>query len=359
MPHGRGPPEMLSVAFIDSFSPRPYDADTMREGALGGTEASIVRLAEGLAGRARVSVFQRAASGDVESRSGVRYRAMGDLDHLAREDRHDFVVIVNSPKILAYWRRRNPDSDLLLWLHNYPGRHARDLGKTVERCDARLVTVSRSHERVIRLFARRMSGVELGERLLSIYNPLEPLEADDTPRDPDKLIFASSPHKGIEQVLAAFETVRRARPSAWLALANPGYWRDERASGRYGVRFLGRLSHPELIRELRSSFCVFYPQSRFAETFGLVMAEANAVGTPVLAHRELGANDEVLSDGAQLVAADDQDAVVSRMLDWWSNGPPVVRRNPAFDVDRVAENWLDLFERRSRNDQRSLVQMVR
>ena len=78
----------------------------------------------------------------------------------------------------------------------------------------------------------------------------------------------------------------------------------------------------------------------------MVMAEANPVGTPDLAHRRLCATEEVLHDHAQLIAADDQGDVLKRMQDWWSNGRPVVRRQTAFDTERVVERWIAVFERR-------------
>ena len=52
--------------------------------------------------------------------------------------------------------------------------------------------------------------------------------------------------------------------------------------------------------EVRSALCVFYPNFVLPETFGLVFAEASAVGTPVLTH-DCGAASEVLADPRQLL----------------------------------------------------------
>ncbi len=54
------------------------------------------------------------------------------------------------------------------------------------------------------------------------------------------------------------------------------------------------------MQHIRESLCVFYPQTQRCETFGLVYAESNAVGTPVLAH-DFGAAREVLSSPDQLI----------------------------------------------------------
>lgn len=60
---------------------------------------------------------------------------------------------------------------------------------------------------------------------------------------------------------------------------------------------------------MRSALCLFYPQTSFAESFGLVIAEANAVGTPALLHAGLGANEEFASSTEQCVDGSDPEAV--------------------------------------------------
>ena len=59
------------------------------------------------------------------------------------------------------------------------------------------------------------------------------------------------------------------------------------------VVWLGALPPAQVIEQARSALCVFMPNFLMPETFGLVFAEANAVGTPVLAH-DCGAAREVL-----------------------------------------------------------------
>jgi glycosyltransferase involved in cell wall biosynthesis len=127
-------------------------------------------------------------------------------------------------------------------------------------------------------------------------------------------------------------------PELLLAIADPGYLSWDTGPVPDGVIFLGSLSHPALIRQMRRSLCLFNSQTSFAETFGLVLAEANAVGTPVLVHRGLGANDEIVSDSDQKIDGRDPGQILSR-IESWRHTFPRVSTNPNFRLTSVVQNW--------------------
>jgi glycosyltransferase involved in cell wall biosynthesis len=174
--------------------------------------------------------------------------------------------------------------------------------------------------------------------LTRVYNPVAPgLAPDDTPWDPDKLVFLSSPHKGLDQVYEAFRVLRRRIPSVRLHVANPGYL-ARRFPEVGGVVSLGTLPHPQVARHLREALCLFYPQATFEETFGLVFAEAHAVGTPVLAH-PLGAAPEVIACGRQLCDVTDIEEVCERIGRWRTGARPAPAHRPEFQLSAVIDVW--------------------
>jgi glycosyltransferase involved in cell wall biosynthesis len=126
-------------------------------------------------------------------------------------------------------------------------------------------------------------------------------------------------------------------PELRLYVANPGYRPDLKREVR-GVVNLGALPHGEVIRHVRQSLCVFYPNTVFPETFGLVFAEANAVGTPVLTH-DLGAAREVLGSAIQIADASDYRAFTRRVLAWREGKRPRVKTSEAFRLRSVAAQW--------------------
>ena len=283
----------MRILFIDPVCPSPYAQRTLREGALGGTEATVVRVAEGLAARGhtvRVAQHTRTeaeAVGLVGSRTrrmrsrrarraGPRWRWSWYCGH-TRRSRASAAIIPTPPCFCG-------DTAL-------PEAAAKPSASYVRETGAHAVTVSRHHADTLRQFVAQTSGDAIP--ISTCYNPVD-LMPDDTPVQANKLVFFSSPHKGLDQVLRAFEAVRAWRTDWQLFVANPGYLSQDHALPR-GVVTLGALPHEEVIRHVREAFCVFYPQATFAETFGLVFAEANAVGTPVLAH-SLGSAAEVLGE---------------------------------------------------------------
>ena len=124
--------------------------------------------------------------------------------------------------------------------------------------------------------------------------------------------------------------------------SDPGYLRWDAGPAPDGTVLLGALPHADLIARMRRALCLFYPQTTFAETFGLVLAEANAVGTPVLVHPGLGANDEVVRGSGQAVHGRDVDAQLERILRWRAD-PPRVTVHPEFRLARVAERWREVL----------------
>lgn len=321
-----------ALRILDPCAPRPY-SDTTDLHRLGGTEATVLRIAQGLADDVSVSVEQ-AARRVTETVKGVRFVPM-DLNASAPGT----IVVINSWKVALICRRHNPQTRILVWQHVVPGKHLRPMLAGLANAGIGIVCVSRALAAMLRSFATgRMPDLH------AIPNPIaDDLHPDATPRNRDLLFFASAPHKGLDQVLAAFVDLRETLPSLRLELADPGYLAWDTGAVPAGVTALGTLPHRDVIAKMRQSLCVFYPQTRFAETFGLVLAEANAVGCPVLVHRGLGANDEVVSDADQCIDAGDPDRIAAQIVAWRKT-PPKPTLNSQFRATAVLQDWQRLLD---------------
>ena len=140
----------------------------------------------------------------------------------------------------------------------------------------------------------------------------------------------------------SYELLQTQLPDLKLYIANPGYmsiddYLTEDQRNAQGVVILDTIPHEQVIQHMRTALCVLYPQNKFFETFGIVYAEANAVGTPVIA-LDFGAAKEVLSDESQ-VLPDDDDAILARIKDYQEakQKPHPVRHE--FRLSNVIKAW--------------------
>ncbi|MCB1461156.1 MAG: glycosyltransferase [Nitratireductor sp.] len=328
------------ITFVDPLAPRAYSGAPGQMNGLGGTEATLVRICEALGDQGNIVVRQSARAGRQEHIGGVAYEGF-DIKRPLPEDPAT-IVVVNSWKVATKLARQHPDARVHVWLHVFPGRHNRALATDLVAAGVEVVCVSATHAQWLGRFLGADAPV-----IRHIHNPIDDhLTPDNTPRDPNFLFFASSPHKGLAQVFERFETLRQRLPGLKLAVADPGYlvWPTGRVPK--GVFLLGHLEHARLIQCMRRALCLFYPQDQFAETFGLVIAEANAVGCPALLERGLGANDEIASDPDQCIDTSDPDAIAARILKWQAADPaePLARARAEFRLSSVVNRWASLLE---------------
>ncbi len=321
----------LTLAVVDPCCARGYTPAALQAGGLGGTEATVLRVMTALSDRVEVLHFQQGRTDLTSTAAGV----MRPLAEAFSSRPATTFVVINAWKVACKLRKAQPDARILLWLHIFPGRHNRPMAHALAEAGVEVICVSASHAASLRTFLSDEPPLAIDH----IYNAIATgLTPDTTPRDPDRLLFASSPHKGLAQVFAQFRAARDAIPSLTLAVADPGYLAWDTGSVPEGVTFLGALPHAQLITEMRRALCLFYPQTIFRETFGLVMAEAQAVGLPVLAHHDIGANAEIVRNPGQLVDAANNDQIIAR-LQAWRTERPTVSGNPDFELTAVCARW--------------------
>ena len=339
---------MLHVVIADPFCPRAYDDRCLRLRAMGGTESSVTLMAESLVSeKTSVTVIQHCRTDVYRSSAGVTYLGCTSWRHAARHADADVAIVINSPKILALWHRQAPGTRLVLWRHNYLGNHYRRLGSILQQCKATMVCVSATHRLGTWRKLKSWPCPPPSEQVSYIYNPVQVYPPGHVQVKRRQLLFCSSPHKGLTRCLDLFDVVRQqVIPDATLIVCNPGYLPDVQLD-RPGVQSIGPQSREQLHRLIAESLCVFYPQTFFAETFGLVAAEANALGTPILASGRLGALSEIVHPGQTLLSSVTASSVSKCAREWFENNRPQVSANSAFSVATVARQWRQLLQPRS------------
>ena len=190
-----------------------------------------------------------------------------------------------------------------------------------------------------------------GARVHVIPNGVDEDEFFPSPpseRAADQILFVGfvNFNKGIDVLLEAMLEIRQRRPSARLLLAGGSFYRNTRLEeGRLrqlavdlgvsdSVEFLGRRAPDEVARLMRQSAVVVLPSR--AETFGAVLVEALASGTPVVATRSGGPDDIVSNGVGHLVPVEDSAALAASIVD-------VLEHPERYDADELRSYALERF----------------
>jgi glycosyltransferase involved in cell wall biosynthesis len=282
---------MLTIAFLQDNHNHPgYAGASLYAGGVGGTESSVIQLAEALAARGhRIYALNRLDAAALEA--GVRWMPLRDKQSLPPLD---IAIGINSTRILDDVKARRT----IAWLHNPP-----TLKQQLKR------------RNLLALLRHRPHAVLLGEYHSSLLHRRLPyasrsiighgiadtffLHERESAARPPRAVFTSQPKRGLDFVVEAWEKIRVRTPGAELHVFCPQAKEQEAAAacgGKPGIVIRGSVSRADLARELRWARVMLIPGVT-DETFCLAAAEATASGVPVVT-RGVGALSERVSNGA-------------------------------------------------------------
>ncbi|AXH95304.1 glycosyltransferase family 4 protein [Ornithinimicrobium avium] len=152
------------------------------------------------------------------------------------------------------------------------------------------------------------------------------------------------PRKGLDVLAAALPLLRQLVPGVQVVLAGPGRTRVD------GTVDLGEVDGPTRLALLHTCEVLVAPHTG-RESFGIVLAEAMAAGTPVVAS-SLPAFAEVVGDAGLLVPVGDPDVLARAVatvltdrrlaLELGERGAARARR---WDWAEVVERWEQVYDR--------------
>jgi glycosyltransferase involved in cell wall biosynthesis len=162
----------------------------------------------------------------------------------------------------------------------------------------------------------KVHAIPLGADL-DLFAPGEP------PEGPFTFLFSGATilRKGFDLLLAAFERVPDARLKIVGSKGDLGHLLDGRSPDR--ITLVGPVPQRELAEQLRRADCLVLPSRN--DSYGMVVAEALASGTPVLVSEMVGSKD-LVTEGKTgwIVPVEDVNALADRML-WCATYPEAVR----------------------------------
>jgi glycosyltransferase involved in cell wall biosynthesis len=179
--------------------------------------------------------------------------------------------------------------------------------------------------------------------------PRDLLPFNRTPKG-DYLAFLGriSPEKGPDR---AIEIARRAgvklKMAAKIDRADEAYWRDvisPLVASSPNVEFVGEINEREKAKFLGDATALLFPID-WPEPFGLVMIEAMACGTPVIAFRR-GSAPEIIDDGVSGFLVDDisEAVVAARRAGELDRAMARAMFERRFAIQRVATEYLRIYD---------------
>jgi glycosyltransferase involved in cell wall biosynthesis len=320
----------------------PYSGETLRLASIGGTESSVVQLAEALARRGyEVSVFNGVVSPRQEF--GVKW---WPISSAKTQSRGNVGIAVSTPKAFNGLSFRSQ----IFWLHN-PLRGWRQIrrGNILPLVKRRpvFVLLGDYHQTHVPRWLPSSKREIIHHGIHKEFFRKAPLLEPPPPR----AIFTSQPYRGLEWILDLWRQVRARVPGAELKVFAPKMHQAAANSWREapeGVTFGGSMSRPDLIYELNSARVQLIPGHR-DETFCLAAAEATAAGLPIVT-LGVGALWERVNEGKTGFIVRNKSEFLARTVAllsdddlWLSMHRACLEDETLRTWDARAEQWEELF----------------
>ncbi|MDY6866126.1 MAG: glycosyltransferase family 4 protein [Halobacteriota archaeon] len=183
------------------------------------------------------------------------------------------------------------------------------------------------------------------------FKPLEKISGKE--EDPT-LIFVGrlKRAKMPDHAIKAFRIVKKKLPNAKLWIVGDGYFRGklEKLNTGDDTKFFGYIPEYEKLELMRRAHCILVPGIR--EGWGLIVTEANAMGTPAIAYNVNGLRDSVRNgETGLLVESGNIDAFAGAIVKILKDDMlreeltnNALKWSKGFTWERSAEEFLKVFE---------------
>ena len=282
--------------------------DELSKRAVGGAETGVIHIAKHLAKlNFNVIVFGNVSKpGDYD---GVRYLNVSDGEFL-KKFKTDLLVVVRNTQVIANFNFKEMyDIDkIALWVHDVVDSPAFTYLKEAAPFIDKIITLSEWHRETIKdLFPNIPEDKFVIIRNAVTDGLFKPKLSKDFP--PPKMVYSSTPFRGLDVLLEVFPEIKRQVPDAelhvysslkvyggeYVGTDNNFKHLYDLAKNTDGVFYHGSVLQEELSDAVRTSRLWGYP-NHYPETSCISVMESVQAGVPMIATR-LAALPETLPKG--------------------------------------------------------------
>lgn len=278
----------------------PFNLKTLENNSLGGSESSILLLSKGLSELGHNIVLLN-NSNESETNNKIQLGNVKDFSLVA--EKADIIVLNRfipreieqfKNKKIFYWCHDAYDQDNLKWMMN----------QNVWNSYINVLCVSEWQKNTLEKYFN-------AKNIKVLNNPIySPFYYGNAQRNPNKLIFASIPYKGLEVIGDIFQEIciRSKRNLTLELFSSMSLYNRENTEYQNiynklqsikGININEPISMKKIAYELSTSSLYIAPTT-YHETFGRVFTESMAAGCiPVTVNN--GANKEIINDNGFVV----------------------------------------------------------
>jgi glycosyltransferase involved in cell wall biosynthesis len=318
----------LDVLFVSPVGNKAFTFESLGLPGFGGVEMQTIRLAEALAKEGlKVAIAEQLLKDTSLSPNGVYYIPINGQDWLNIKIKN--VVCIRSRGIWDIF----PNSKKFIWFHDEADKKENNVSTWVEgmiKHNVLGICVSDWHRDNILEHAPDIP-------LKRIYPMVgEEFFAKAMGYNKNQLVWNASPHKGLKEAIEIFEKLRAIESEMSLIVLNPGYYLEAIPSSN--VEYWQSCDQDVMRDIVSQSLCLFYP-TQFKETFGMIAAEANAMGVPVASYKIAA-----LAESSVGPFFENERELVHRILGWREYGRPQMEGQERFREKNIIPQWMELFQ---------------
>jgi len=354
-------PDKKTIVFYNA-TPSEFSGDELERRGVGGSEGDIINLAKIFAKQYNVIVFCNCPRQGIFD--GVRYVHAENTEWM-KKFKTDLFVASRNTHLLAdvNFKEYFNVEKVCLWTHDLAESYVFDkLPKALPNID-RIFTLTKWHTDNIRARFRDITE----DKWFNARNGVDvELYKDEVERNPFKLIYSSTPFRGLDVLLEVFPMIKSMVPQAELHIfssmkvyGNHNMDEDKKFQELYekaqkieGITYHGTVTRRELAKHMKESAVLAYP-NHYPETCCITAMEAVTAGTPIVSSN-LAALPEIVPPGCGFLIDGDshsepyKKAFIEKVVELLKNKDIWYEMHNAckghdFSWDTISKEWVKEF----------------